>query len=92
MILEVLRDVASRSEHPDPSAVTATSRLIGGRAVVDSVALVELIQAVEKELERRYAVRVDLTADTHLSRQRSPFLSVSTLAEYLDEILPRPTG
>ncbi|MBX7155409.1 MAG: hypothetical protein K1X91_10645 [Bacteriodetes bacterium] len=66
--------------------VTGETRLVGSNAVVDSVGLVSVIVDVEGRLADA-GIDVSLLSDKAMSMQRSPFRSVDSLAEFINEEL-----
>lgn len=61
--------------------------LFGGGGVLDSIALVTLISAVEQDVEDAFDVALTIADDRAMSASRSPFRSVGSLAEYLVTLL-----
>ena len=68
----------------DPSAETP---LFGGADGIDSLALVQIVAALERAAERRFGKRVVLADERAMSRRTSPFRTVGTLADLLQERL-----
>ena len=63
-------------------ALGPESRLFGKEGALDSMGLVTLIVAVEQAIEDRFDKPVALADEKALSQARSPYRTVSTLAEY----------
>jgi len=61
--------------------------LIGRRATIDSIALVSLIASVEELIEDEQGLLVTLADERALARGTSPFRTLGTLAEYVDEVM-----
>jgi acetyltransferase-like isoleucine patch superfamily enzyme/acyl carrier protein len=59
------------------------TRLVGSQSVVDSMQLVNLIVAIEREVEDAFGVAVTLADERALSMKASPFRSIQSLAEYI---------
>lgn len=66
---------------------TAESPLFGGEDGIDSLSLVRLVADVERLAERKFGKRIVLADDRAMSRRSSPFRTVGTLSELLDERL-----
>lgn len=75
MIAEIVADLLGEG-----IAVTGDTQLIGGDAQLNSMQLVEVCLALEDKAEL-FGFEFDWTSDSTLSRSRSMFRSVSTLAE-----------
>lgn len=63
------------------------TRLLGRNGHVDSLGLVTLIAAVEREIEDQFDACVMLADERAMSRENSPFRTVGTLAEYAEELI-----
>lgn len=69
---------------------TADLSLIGEEAAVTSMALVSLIADIESALAEQFNLSLTLVSERALSRKKSPFRSVETLAEYVLELVENP--
>ena len=82
---------ALREESPDHTLdVTADSPLIGPQAVLSSLALVSYIVDVETMVVETWEAEIILVNESALSRKNSPFRTVSTLADYVLELVGEP--
>lgn len=68
-----------------PGEVGPDTALFGPDGLLDSIALVSLVVAVEEAVEDGHGVSVTLADQRALSRSRSPFRTVGSLAEYAQE-------
>ena len=59
------------------------TRLLGSESVLDSMHLVSLIIAIEREVEDTFGVALTLADERALSMKESPFRSIQSLAEYI---------
>lgn len=62
--------------------LSAHTVLFGDGGLLDSLALVALVIAVEQEIEDKFGARVELADDKALSQKNSPYRSITTLANY----------
>ena len=62
------------------------SPLVGGEAVITSMALVSFVTDVESTLAQDFNLEVTLVSEKALSRKNSPFRSVEALADYVLEL------
>jgi acyl carrier protein len=67
-----------------PSADTV---LFGGAEGIDSLSLVQIVAEVERAVEDKFGKRVVLADERAMSRRQSPFRTVGTLAELVEERL-----
>jgi acyl carrier protein len=86
IVAESFRRTASEAGAALPETVDAATPLVGPDSVLDSMALVSLILDVEQRLDEEAGVAVSLMNEQALSRRRSPFRSVGTLADYIVEV------
>jgi acyl carrier protein len=84
-IIELITDAVKQFLPPgeQPATVSEDTRLVGGNSLLDSTALVSLIVEVEQQIDDRYGVSITIADDRALSQQRSPFRTVSSLADYI---------
>jgi acyl carrier protein len=69
---------------PDRQLVKAPeTRLLGSQSVLDSMHLVSLIIAIEREVEDTFGVALTLADERALSMKESPFRSIQSLADYI---------
>jgi acyl carrier protein len=69
---------------PDRQLIKAPeTRLLGSESVLDSMHLVSLIVAIEREVEDGFGVALTLADERALSMQASPFRSIRSLADYI---------
>ncbi len=80
-LTDVLDQVGKKTENLD-----ASTRLVGGKAVLDSLNLVTLIADLEQDLEERFGMVVTIADERAMSREKSPFRSVESLSAYICEI------
>ena len=63
---------------------------MGPRAIVDSLDLVSFIAAVEEACSDTYNLEISLVTEAALSRRHSPFRTIETLADYVQELIGTP--
>jgi acyl carrier protein len=69
---------------PDRQLVKAReTRLLGSLSVLDSMHLVSLIVAIEREVEDTFSLTLTLVDERALSMKESPFRSIKSLADYI---------
>ena len=74
----------------DPVDLLAKSpvvALIGKDARVDSLGLVNLIVLVEEKIQQRFGVGITLVDERAMSLSKSPFRTLGSLAEFVEEQL-----
>jgi acyl carrier protein len=63
------------------------TRLLGPQSILDSMHLVSLIIATEREVEETFGVALTLADERALSMKASPFRSIQSLAEYISTLM-----
>lgn len=88
-INDMLEDTQSENEasSPEPISVNASTKLIGKDAVLDSIGLVSIIADMEEMIEDNYGYTIAIADERAMSREKSPFLTVTSLAEYILELV-----
>ena len=71
-----------------PSA--ADTVLLGEGGAVDSLGLVRVVMAVERQVEDDFGVPLSLTDEKAMSQRNSPFRSVGALTAYIGTCLGVP--
>jgi acetyltransferase-like isoleucine patch superfamily enzyme/acyl carrier protein len=75
---------------PDRQLIKAPqTRLVGSQSVLDSMQLVNLIVAIEREVEDTFGGAVTLADERALSMKASPFRSIQSLADYIGTLVNR---
>ena len=73
---------------PDRQLIKAReTRLLGSQSVLDSIHLVSLIVAIEREVEDMFGVTLTLVDERALSMKESPFRSIQSLADYIGTLI-----
>lgn len=66
------------------------ARLLGGDQGVDSLTFVNLIVALEEQIQNSLGRSVVLVDENSMSLQEHPFRTVGTLAEYVASVIGKP--
>ena len=71
-------------EHIEKSNNTA---LFGSDSKLDSLGLINLVVAVEQNIEDKFDVTITLADERAVSQETSPFKTVGTLSNYIEILL-----
>ena len=63
------------------------TRLYGGEGNLDSIELVNLVVAIEQNIEDEFDVSITIADERAMSQKHSPFRTIGSLATYLNMIL-----
>jgi hypothetical protein len=91
LVTGCLREVADQEGLELPQ-LDAQTELFGTQGFLDSSALVMLVTLVEEAIDERYSVTVSLADERAMSRARSPFQTIASLAEYAREEIVAARG
>jgi acyl carrier protein len=81
-------DESNRDRPGEPEmAKSPDAPIHGADSVLDSLGLINFIVAVEENVEREFGVELVLADDHALERESSPFQTIATLADYVEELL-----
>jgi acyl carrier protein len=91
-LLQAELDAQSVDDGKSEEAVQASADqpLVGEHAVVTSMGLVSLIADIEESLAEEHDLNLTLVSENALSRKKSPFRSLDTLADYVLELTEAP--
>lgn len=82
LIIALIRELGAEQGIDVGTELSADTRLFGEGGLLDSMALVSLVIAVEQAVEEKYDVSVALADEKALSQRSSPYRTVGTLAAY----------
>jgi len=92
IILSVIREGLKRKEGAPRVDLSGETRLSGKGAFLDSLALVQLLIDIEERVGDHYGVSVALMDERAMSEKNSPFITVSSLANYLVPLIEKQRG
>lgn len=82
--VELLRDTFPQDEQFE---VTEEMILFGADSTIDSLSLVSLIVDIETLFFDEFNLEISLTDDNAMMRKISPFSTISTLTDYIFEVV-----
>ena len=87
LIQKIVEDQNPTLPRPVEISQGPEAGLYGPSGVLDSLGLVRLIVEIEAAVEDQFGTAVILANDRAMSQKHSPFLTVGTLATYIEELL-----
>ena len=87
IVLEKLNELNSTFPSNERFQINDETILFGMGSCIDSMSLVSLIVDIEMYFSDSLSREFSLTDDNAMSREKTPFTSVSSLVEYIDEII-----
>jgi acyl carrier protein len=83
-VLEVLNPQLPSEQRLEKSVDTL---LFGKHGRLDSLGLVNLIVAIEEEIEEQFGILITLADEKAMSQKKSPFRTIESLADYIRILL-----
>jgi acyl carrier protein len=87
LVKSAVKDLSDELGYESLREPSTDTVLFGGAEGIDSLSLVQIVAQVERLAEEEFAKRVVLADERAMSRRSSPFRTVGTLAELLEERL-----
>jgi acyl carrier protein len=88
---EITSEISKQKQIEMPAILDESTRLIGKKAVLDSLGLVNLIISVEQEINDTNGVPITIADERAMSMEKSPFKSVGTLVDYICFLIDEQT-
>jgi acyl carrier protein len=85
IIFSTLDEITRLNNLKLPAELNYDTSLIGSKGVLDSLAFVSFLVAVEQEINRQFDKYISLSSEKAFSQKRNPFRSVGTLIQYITE-------
>ena len=89
LVYSAIDDVNAQSAAGDVIAKTPDTRLLGGTGGLDSLTFVNLVVAVEEQIQNGMGRSVILVDEDSMALQEHPFRTIGSLAEYVEKLLAR---
>jgi len=74
----------------NPVKKTPEAPLLGSDQGVDSLNFVNLVVAIEEQIQRKFGKTVILVDEDSIALQEHPFGSIGALASYIEKVINRP--
>ena len=87
VVKSAIEELADELGYDNLRKVTPETPLFGGDQGIDSLTLVRLVADIERQAEEKFGKRVVLANELAMSRRNSPFRTIGTLSEFLQEQL-----
>jgi len=88
LVVAGLQDIIAQSALPALQEITAQTVIFADEdAALDSMGLVTLIAELEERVYETFGQDIILASERAMSRRRSPFRTVDSLAAYTEELL-----
>lgn len=86
-IFQAMQNINQQLPENKALIISLDTVLYGTKGKLDSLGLVTLILATEEEIEERFDTLISIADERAMSQVNSPFKTVATLVDYLDDLL-----
>lgn len=87
LVINQLLELNDTLPESEKFVVNEKTQLFGSNSNIDSLSLVSVIVDLEETLSSSYNIDISLTDDRAMTREISPFKNISTLVDYIEEII-----
>lgn len=87
VVYAAIDELNSNLPEGDRISKSLAETLIGSSGKIDSLGMINLIVALEQKIEEEFNETVSLANDNAMSAQNSPFKTIGSLIEYVDNLL-----
>lgn len=90
LVISSVNELLNESDEqtrPEPADLNEGTQLIGQRGILTSLELVTLLFNIEQLISDEFSVNVTIADDRAMSREKSPFRTVGSLAEYITQLI-----
>jgi acyl carrier protein len=89
MVYNALDETDAQSLTGAPVAKTTEAPLLGSDQGVDSLTIVNLVVAIEEQIQKRTGKTIVLVDEDSMALQEHPFRTVGTLAAYVEKLIQK---
>ena len=89
LVYAAIDEVNAQSANGTAIAKTPESRLLGSENGVDSLTFVNLVVALEEQIQDKLGQSVVLVDEDSMALQEHPFRTIGTLAEYVEKLVAK---
>ncbi|MTJ28992.1 MULTISPECIES: hypothetical protein [Aphanizomenonaceae] len=83
IIKKAFQEVGDKSNINLPENIDEKMRILGGNSPFDSMHVVNIIVIIEEYIADTFDLNITLANEHTMSQGKSPFLSISTLTDYI---------
>jgi acyl carrier protein len=90
LIYLAMDEVDPQTTEGAPVEKNAEARLLGSDQGVDSLTFVNLVVAIEEQIQKKMGKSVVLVDEGNMALEEHPFRTIGTLASYIEKIVAKP--
>ena len=92
LIIDSLKEYNQELQSKELQNPTIDTRLYGSYSALDSLGLVYIVSDLEDKIYQNFGKSIVLADERAMSQKTSPFRSVETLANYIQNLLEEQNG
>jgi D-alanine--poly(phosphoribitol) ligase subunit 2 len=73
-----------------PLEKTPDARLLGSEQGVDSLTFVNLVVAIEEQIQKKLGKSMVLVDEDNMALEEHPFRTIGTMADYIEKVIAKP--
>jgi acyl carrier protein len=89
LVYAAIDEIDPQTAGGEPLKKSPDSRLLGSDSGVDSLTFVNLVVALEEQIQKKFGKSVVLVDEENMAAEEHPFRTIGTLAEYVERVLDR---
>jgi acyl carrier protein len=91
IVIEALKELGDEKENNKLRKASKNTKIYGLGGNLDSLSLVLLISNIEEKISEGFGKNITLADEKAMSQKNSPFLSVESLSNYINNLLNSST-
>jgi D-alanine--poly(phosphoribitol) ligase subunit 2 len=89
LVYSAMEEIDPMTAEGVPLAKSPEARLLGSDSGVDSLTFVNLVVALEEQIQKKLGKSVVLVDEDNMAAEEHPFRTIGTLAEYVERVLTK---
>jgi len=89
LVYSAMEEIDPMTAEGVPLAKSPEARLLGSDSGVDSLTFVNLVVALEEQIQKKLGKSVVLVDEDNMAAEEHPFRTIGTLAEYVERVLSK---
>lgn len=89
LVYAAIDEIDPQTGGGQPLQKSPDSRLLGSDSGVDSLTFVNLVVALEEQIQKKFGKSVVLVDEDNMATEEHPFRTIGTLSDYVERVLDR---
>ena len=86
-IFSAIEEINTQLPNEEELEINNDSVLYGSKGKLDSLGLINLVVAIEQNIEDDFDITITLADERAMSQEHSPFRTIKTLTDYIEILL-----